>query len=45
MPILALTAYSRPEELAPMMSAGAIGCVKKPIVLDELYLALKPICR
>ncbi|MCX7285031.1 MAG: ATP-binding protein [Novosphingobium sp.] len=40
-PIIALTAYSRQEELAPILTAGAMGCVKKPIVLDELYCAIK----
>jgi len=44
-PIIALTAYSRQEELAPMMTAGAMGCVKKPIVLDDLYRAIKAVCR
>ncbi len=44
-PIIALTAYSGRAELAPMMTAGAIGVVKKPIVLDELYRAIKSVCR
>ena len=37
LPIIALTAYARPEELAPMISAGANASVAKPIVLGELH--------
>ncbi len=37
LPIIALTAFTRPEELAPMMAAGANDSVAKPIVLEELY--------
>jgi signal transduction histidine kinase/ActR/RegA family two-component response regulator len=36
-PIVALTAFARPEELAPMMEAGAIASASKPIVLADLY--------
>ena len=43
-PIIALTAYSGRAELAPMMTAGAIGVVKKPIVLEELYRAIRSVC-
>lgn len=43
-PIVALTAYSRPEELAPMLNAGAMGTVNKPIVLEEMYRVLHDIC-
>ena len=43
-PIVALTAYSRPEELAPMLNAGAMGTVNKPIVLQDLYRVLHGIC-
>lgn len=35
-PIVALTAYARPEELAPMMAAGANGSAAKPIRLADL---------
>ncbi|WP_353228033.1 ATP-binding protein [Novosphingobium sp.] len=37
LPIIALTAFTRPEELAPMMAAGANGSVAKPIVIEDLY--------
>ena len=40
-PIIALTAYARPEELAPMMLAGANGAVAKPIVLKVLHDAMR----
>lgn len=40
LPIIALTAYARPEELEPMMSAGANSSVAKPIVLSDLYHAM-----
>lgn len=43
-PILALTAYSRPEELAPMLKAGAMGSINKPIVIEELYRTIKAVC-
>jgi CheY-like chemotaxis protein len=43
-PIVALTAYSRPEELAPMLNAGAVGMVNKPIVLEDLFRTLHGIC-
>lgn len=36
-PIVALTAYARPEELAPMMNAGAIAAACKPIVAQDLF--------
>ena len=39
-PIIALTAYARPEELAPMMLVGANCSVAKPIVLQDLYTAM-----
>ena len=39
-PIIALTAFARTEELAPMMAAGANGSVAKPIVLQDLYNAM-----
>ena len=39
-PIIALTAFARAEELAPMMAAGANGSVAKPIVLRDLHDAL-----
>jgi CheY-like chemotaxis protein len=37
LPIIALTAFTRPEELEPMMVAGANDSVAKPIVIEELY--------
>lgn len=40
LPIIALTAFTRPEELEPMMAAGATDSVAKPIVLDDLYRAM-----
>lgn len=40
LPILALTAYSRPEELEPMLDAGANGTVIKPVLVNELRTAL-----
>jgi signal transduction histidine kinase/CheY-like chemotaxis protein len=40
LPIIALTAFTRPEELAPMMAAGATDSVAKPIVIDDLYRAI-----
>lgn len=43
-PIIALTAYSRPEELAPMLAAGANGSVNKPIVLQKMYEAIQAVC-
>lgn len=43
-PILALTAYSRPEELAPMFDAGAQGCINKPILIEEMRAAIQRIC-
>jgi len=43
-PVFALTAYSRPEELAPMISAGVQGSVTKPIVLNQLYSAIRSVC-
>lgn len=39
-PIIALTAYSRSEELAPMLNAGAMGTVNKPIVLEDMFRVL-----
>ncbi|TIX51121.1 ATP-binding protein [Alteraurantiacibacter aquimixticola] len=35
-PIIALTAYARDEELAPMVEAGANACASKPIVSEDL---------
>lgn len=43
-PIVALTAYSRPEELAPMLNAGAMGAINKPIVLEDMFHVLHGIC-
>ncbi|GEO00684.1 hypothetical protein NSE01_25160 [Novosphingobium sediminis] len=40
LPIVALTAFTRPEELEPMMAAGANDSVAKPIVIDDLYRAM-----
>ncbi|WP_226018091.1 ATP-binding protein [Novosphingobium sp. FKTRR1] len=40
LPIIALTAFTRPEELAPMMAAGANDSVAKPIVIEDLYRAM-----
>ena len=40
LPILALTAYSRPEELEPLLAAGANGTVIKPVLVNELRTAL-----
>jgi signal transduction histidine kinase/ActR/RegA family two-component response regulator len=39
-PIVALTAFARPDELAPMIEAGANGCASKPIVAEDLYHVL-----
>lgn len=43
-PIIALTAFSRPEELAPMLAAGAQGSINKPIVLEQIHKAISEIC-
>lgn len=43
MPIIALTAYSRPEELEPMLEAGANAAVIKPVDITELSEALKSV--
>lgn len=43
-PIVALTAYSRPEELKPMLNAGAMGTVNKPIVLEDMFRVLQSVC-
>lgn len=43
LPIIALTAFTRPEELEPMMAAGANDSVAKPIVLDALYHAMSKV--
>ena len=40
-PIVALTAYTRPEELAPMMAAGAVASASKPIVMADLYKVMR----
>jgi CheY-like chemotaxis protein len=40
-PVVALTAYARPEELAPMIDAGAIASATKPIVPQDLYRVLR----
>ncbi len=40
-PVVALTAYARPEELAPMIEAGAIASATKPIVPHDLYRVLR----
>ncbi len=40
LPIIALTAFTRPEELEPMMAAGANDSVAKPIVIEDLYRAM-----
>jgi signal transduction histidine kinase/ActR/RegA family two-component response regulator len=39
-PILALSAYSRPEDLEPILTAGASGHVGKPIRIEELHKAI-----
>lgn len=39
-PILALSAYSRPEELEPILTAGACGHVGKPIRIEEQHMAI-----
>ena len=39
-PVIALTAYSRPEEVEPMLAAGANDVVIKPILASELQKAL-----
>jgi CheY-like chemotaxis protein len=36
-PIVALSAYSRPEDLAPILQAGASAHVGKPIRIEELH--------
>lgn len=41
LPIVALTAYSRSEELEPMLEAGANGAVIKPVDIAELREALR----
>lgn len=43
LPIVALTAFARPEELAPMVKAGANACASKPIVGEELYAVLRSV--
>ncbi|MFM9935662.1 MAG: ATP-binding protein [Novosphingobium sp.] len=40
LPIIALTAFTRPEELGPMMAAGANDSVAKPIVIEDLHRAM-----
>ena len=42
-PIVALTAYARPEELAPIMEAGANASASKPIVGEDLYKVIKSV--
>lgn len=42
-PIVALTAFARPEELAPMVDAGANACASKPIVGEDLYAVLRSV--
>lgn len=42
-PIVALTAFARPDELAPMIEAGANACASKPIVGEELYFLLRTV--
>jgi signal transduction histidine kinase/ActR/RegA family two-component response regulator len=42
-PIVALTAFARPEELAPMVNAGANACASKPIVGEDLYAVLRSV--
>lgn len=44
-PIVALTAYSRAEELAPMLNAGAMGTINKPILLEDMFRVLQSFCR
>ncbi len=44
-PIVALTAYARPEELAPMMEAGAVASASKPIVPRDLLRILSDVLR
>jgi len=43
LPIVALTAFARPDELAPMIDAGANGCASKPIVGEDLYQVLRTV--
>lgn len=40
-PIIALTAYARPEELAPILEAGANASASKPIVGEDLYRVIR----
>lgn len=40
-PIVALTAYARAEELAPIMDAGANASASKPIIGEDLYRVIK----
>jgi CheY-like chemotaxis protein len=39
-PIVALSAYSRPEDLEPILSAGACAHVGKPIRIEDLHATL-----
>jgi signal transduction histidine kinase/ActR/RegA family two-component response regulator len=43
LPIVALTAFARPDELAPMMTAGANASASKPIVNEDLYQVLRAV--
>jgi signal transduction histidine kinase/ActR/RegA family two-component response regulator len=43
LPIVALTAFARPDELAPMISAGANASACKPIVNEDLYQVLRAV--
>ena len=36
-PIVALTAYARPEELRPMTDAGADASASKPVMIEDLH--------
>ena len=45
LPIIALTAYARAEEIEPMLAAGANAIVVKPVDVAELAEALSSITR
>ena len=45
LPIIALTAYARAEEIEPMLAAGANAIVVKPVDVTELAEALSSITR
>jgi CheY-like chemotaxis protein len=44
-PVVALSAYSRPEDLAPIFAVGACAHIGKPIRIDELHKVIDAVLR